>query len=86
MDIHGITRSLSIKMTKEKPPLHVPMEPMPIVECLLGYVMHLLLFKDRSLSIKMTKEKPPLHVPMEPMPIVECLLGYVMHLLLFKDV
>jgi len=46
MDIQGITESLSILMTKAKPLLHVPMEPMLIVECLLGYVMHLLLFKD----------------------------------------
>ena len=41
-----ITKSLSILMTKAKPHLHVPMEPMPIVECLSGYVMHLLIFKD----------------------------------------
>jgi hypothetical protein len=33
-------------MIKAKLLLHVPMEPTPIVECLLGYVMLQLLFKD----------------------------------------
>jgi hypothetical protein len=36
----GIIKSLSILMIKVKLPLHIPMELMPIVECLLGYVMH----------------------------------------------
>jgi len=46
MDIHGITRSRSILMIKEKPLLHAHKELMLTVECLLGNVMHQLLFKD----------------------------------------
>jgi hypothetical protein len=46
MDIQGIIRSQSIPMIKAKPLLHAHMELMLIVECLLGYVMHQLLFKD----------------------------------------
>jgi hypothetical protein len=46
MDIQGITRSRSILMIKAKPLLHALMELMLIVECLSGYVMHQLLFKD----------------------------------------
>jgi hypothetical protein len=46
MDIRGITKFLSILMIKAKLPLHAPMELMLIVECLLGYVMLQLLFKD----------------------------------------
>ena len=41
-----IIRFQSTLMIKAKPLLHVHMEPMLIVECLLDYVMHLLLFKD----------------------------------------
>jgi hypothetical protein len=46
MDIWGIIKSLSTPMIKAKLLLHVPMELMLIVECLLGYVMLQLLFKD----------------------------------------
>ena len=38
-------------MTKAKPPLHVYMELMLIVECLLDYVMLQLLFKRCMMSI-----------------------------------
>ena len=51
MDIQGIIRSQSIPMIKAKPLLHAHMEPMLTVECLLGYVMHQLLFKRCMLSI-----------------------------------
>ena len=54
MDIQGITKSLSILMTKAKPPLHVPLEPMAIVEYLLGYIVHQLLFKDVSCLYSLT--------------------------------
>jgi hypothetical protein len=46
MGIQVITRFRSIQMTKAKPPLHVYMEPMLIVEYLLNYVMLQLLFQD----------------------------------------
>ena len=46
MGIQVITKYQSILMTKAKPPLHVHMELMLIVECLLDYVMLQLLFKD----------------------------------------
>jgi hypothetical protein len=46
MDILDITKSQSIPVTRAKPLLHVLMELMLIVECLLGYVMLQLLFKD----------------------------------------
>ena len=52
MDIQGITKSLSILMTKAKPPLHVPTEPMSIVECLFGYVI-----VDISYAHERIKEK-----------------------------
>jgi hypothetical protein len=39
MDILDITQSQSIPVTRAKPLLHVLMELMLIVECLLGYVM-----------------------------------------------
>jgi hypothetical protein len=44
----GVTmiKSLSTPMIKAKLLLHVPTELMLIVECLLGYVMLQLLFKD----------------------------------------
>ena len=44
--IQVITRYRSIQMTKTKPPLHVHIELLLTVECLLGYVMLQLLFKD----------------------------------------
>jgi len=46
MDIRDTTKSQSIVMTKAKPLLHVPLELMLTTECLLGYVMLQLLFKD----------------------------------------
>ena len=46
MGIEVITRYRSIQMTKAKPPLHVHMELMLTIECLLDYVMLQLLFKD----------------------------------------
>jgi hypothetical protein len=46
MDILDITKSQSIPVTKAKPLLHALMGLMLIVECLLGYVMIQLLFKD----------------------------------------
>ena len=46
MGILDITRSRSIPMTKVKPLLHVHMELMLIVECLLDCVMLQLLSKD----------------------------------------
>jgi hypothetical protein len=46
MDIMDITKSQSIPMTEAKPLLHVLIELMLIVGCLLGYVMLQLLFKD----------------------------------------
>ena len=46
MGIRVITKYQSIEMTKAKPPLHVHMELMLTVECLLDYVMLQLLFKD----------------------------------------
>jgi hypothetical protein len=46
MGIQVIIRFRSIQMTKAKPPLHVHMELMLIIECLLDYVMLQLLFKD----------------------------------------
>jgi hypothetical protein len=46
MDILDIIKSQSIPVIREKPLLHALMEPMLIVECLLGYVMLQLLFKD----------------------------------------
>jgi hypothetical protein len=45
MDILDITKSQSIPVTRAKPLLHALMEPMHIVECLLGYIMLQLLFK-----------------------------------------
>jgi hypothetical protein len=42
----GVTKYQSILMTKAKPLLHVHMELMLIVECLLDYVMLQLLSKD----------------------------------------
>jgi hypothetical protein len=39
MDIRGIIKSLSMLMIKAKLFLHVSMELMLIVECLLGYAM-----------------------------------------------
>jgi hypothetical protein len=46
MDILDINKSQSISVTRAKPLLHVLMELMLIAECLLGYVMLQLLFKD----------------------------------------
>jgi hypothetical protein len=46
MGILDITRFRSILMIRAKPLLHVLMELMLIVEFLLDYVMHQLLFKD----------------------------------------
>ena len=46
MGIQAISRYQFIQMTKAKPPLHVHMELMLTVECLLVYVMPQLLFKD----------------------------------------
>ena len=46
MGIQIITRSRFIQMTKAKPPLHIHMELMLIVECLLDYVMLQLVSKD----------------------------------------
>jgi hypothetical protein len=46
MGILDITKSQSIMMIKAKPLLHVHMEHMLIVECLLDYVMLQLLSKD----------------------------------------
>jgi hypothetical protein len=46
MGIQVIIRYQSILMTKEKPPLHVHMKLMLIIECFLDYVMLQLLFKD----------------------------------------
>jgi len=46
MVIQDITRSLSTLMIKAKLHLNVPVELMLIIECLLDYVMHSLLFRD----------------------------------------
>jgi hypothetical protein len=46
MDILDITKFQSIPMTRAKPLLHVLIELMFIVKCLLGYVMLQLLFED----------------------------------------
>jgi len=46
MGIQVTTRYRFIQMTKAKPPLHVHMELMLTVECLLDYVMLQLLSKD----------------------------------------
>jgi hypothetical protein len=46
MGILDITRFRSILMIRAKPLLHVLMKLMFIVECLLDYVTHQLLFKD----------------------------------------
>jgi hypothetical protein len=46
MGIQDITKSQPILMTKAKPLLHVQMELMLTVECILDYVMLQLLFKD----------------------------------------
>jgi hypothetical protein len=46
MDILDITKSQSIPMTRAKPLLHALMELMLMIECLLGYVMLQLPFKD----------------------------------------
>jgi len=46
MVIQDITKSLSTLMIKAKPRLHVPLELMLIVECLLDYATHPLLSKD----------------------------------------
>jgi hypothetical protein len=46
MNILDITKSQYILVTRAKPLLHVLIELMLIVECLLGYVMLQLLFND----------------------------------------